>query len=231
MKPAILIVEDEEHIAEGIVINMEIEGYRPVLARSGAEALRRFRGGGIDLILLDVMLPDIDGFEVCRTIRREGGQVPILFLTAKGRDEDRIRGLELGGDDYLTKPFNLQELILRVKAILRRREWKPDSSGAALRRLEFGRNWIDFERYEGYGQGERFSLTEKECMILKLLADRRGEVVSRDDILNQVWGYDAFPTSRTIDNFIARFRKRFEPDPESPRYFHTLRGVGYKFTP
>jgi two-component system alkaline phosphatase synthesis response regulator PhoP len=177
------------------------------------------------------MLPLRDGFAVCKDIRDAGGTLPILFLTAKNSPEDRIRGLEVGGDDYLGKPFHLRELLMRVQAMLRRQEWygKAPSAGPSFR---LAGTTVDFRTYEVKdADGRTEILPQKEVMILKLLVERAGEVVSRDDILNQVWGYDVYPSSRTVDNFIVRLRRRFEPDAAEPRYFHTIRGVGYKFTP
>lgn len=227
----VLVVEDERHLADGIRENLEVEGYDVRVALDGPGGLASARKGQFDLILLDVMLPGMDGFTVCETLRDEGDRTPVLFLTARGAPSDRIRGLEAGGDDYLAKPFHLRELLLRVSAILRRSAWYgevPDQ-GALLR---FGENEIDFRTYTARGwDGTEHMLTQKEAMILKALAEHPGHVVSREEILEKVWGYDVFPSTRTIDNFIVRLRKRFEPDPESPRFIHTVRGVGYRFTP
>ena len=227
----ILVVEDEKHLAEGIRENLEVEGYGVAVALDGPAGLEAARRGRFDLILLDVMLPGMDGFTVCETLRDEDDSTPVLFLTARSAPSDRIRGLEAGGDDYLAKPFHLRELLLRVSAILRRRTWYaalPDQ-GAVLR---FGENEVDFRTYSARGwDGVEHMLTQKEAMILKALTEEPGHVVSREEILEKVWGYDVFPSTRTIDNFIVRLRKRFEPDPESPRFIHTVRGVGYRFTP
>jgi two-component system, OmpR family, alkaline phosphatase synthesis response regulator PhoP len=227
----ILLAEDEEHLGEAISMNLEAEGYRVLWARDGDEALDLWREGGCDLLILDVMLPKRSGFDVCERIRAAGDRTPVLFLTAKARAEDRIRGLELGADDYLGKPFHLKELLLRIEALFRRQDWsrKPEPAAGVF---HFGPNSIDFGRFEAVGlDGESFRLTQKECLLLKLLAERQGEVVSRDEILDKVWGVNSYPTPRTVDNFIARLRRRFEPDPAEPRYIHTLRGVGYRFTP
>jgi two-component system alkaline phosphatase synthesis response regulator PhoP len=230
VKARVLVVEDEIPIAQGIGENLEAEGYTVELVHDGAQALERIRQGGLDLVILDVMLPEMDGFEVCETVRAEGNEVPILFLTARGTVDDRIHGLEAGGNDYLPKPFHLRELLLRVAAILRRRTWYEDMEDTGTH-LVFGKNEFDFRTYKARAwDGGEAVLTQKEAMILKALSEREGEVVSREEILEKVWGYDLFPSSRTIDNFILRLRRRFEPDPESPRYFHTMRGVGYRFT-
>jgi len=231
MSSRILVVEDERHLAEGICENLEAEGYDVSIVGDGESALAAWQAGGIDLIVLDVMLPLRDGFSVCEEIRSEGGKVPILFLTAKTAADDRIRGLEAGGDDYLGKPFDLRELLLRVGGMLRRQSWYGAGLGQAGQ-IEIGGQTVDFSTYEVTdGFGRRDGLAQKEIMILKLLVERAGEVVSRDEILSQVWGYDVYPSTRTVDNFIVRLRKRFEQDPAIPRYFHTIRGVGYRFTP
>lgn len=226
----ILIVEDEPELAAGIQENLEQEGYVVDVAADGEAGLAAARSGGYELVLLDVMLPRKDGYTVCRELRQEGNAVPVLFLTAKGEPADRIRGLEEGGDDYMSKPFHLKELLLRVAAILRRNRWY---GGSALDEpvVRFGGNEVDFRTYQGKSaDGTRHELTHKEAMILRLLAQREGEVVSRDEILDVVWGYDAFPSSRTVDNFILRLRRRFEADPQDPRHFHTIHRVGYRFT-
>lgn len=226
----ILLVEDEADLGRTVRDNLADEGHEVEWVREGREALERAADGRPDLIVLDVMLPGIDGFEVCRRLRERGQHVPVLFLTARSEPEDRIRGLEEGGDDYLSKPFRLRELLLRVGAILRRSDWYA-SGGDEERRVRFGDSRVDLSTYRGVdARGRRHELTHKEAMILRLLAEREGEVVSRDEILDRVWGQDAFPSSRTVDNFILRLRQRFEPDPGAPRHFHTVHGVGYRFT-
>lgn len=227
----ILVVEDEFHLAEGIRENLEAEGHAVEVASDGLAGLERIRQGGFNLVLLDVMLPGMDGFSVCETVREEGLDTPVLFLTARGSADDRIRGLEAGGDDYLPKPFQLKELLLRVAAILRRRTWYGTvlPGGNVVR---FAGNEMDFRTFKGRSwDGLEHSLTEKEAMIFKALVEKTGQVVSREEVLEKVWGYDIFPSTRTIDNFLVRLRKRFERDPENPRHFHTVRGVGYRFTP
>jgi len=227
---SILVVEDEVHLAEGIRENLEAEGFAVEVVFDGRSALQRILTASFDLVLLDVMLPELDGFSVCESARSKGREVPVLFLTAKSSVDDRIRGLEAGGDDYLPKPFHLQELLLRVKAIIRRRSWYAamPKGGEAV---EFEGNRFDFRTFQGRSfDGKEQLLTQKEAMILKVLAEHEGEVVSREEILDKVWGYDLYPSTRTIDNFIVRMRKRFERDPESPVHFHTIRGVGYRFT-
>ena len=230
MKPSahILVVDDEAHLAAGIAENLEAEGYRTGVAYDGLAGLERLRAEPFDLVVLDVMMPNMDGLELCAQLRRDGVQSPVLFLTVKGDAEDRVRGFEAGGDDYLAKPFHLRELLLRVAAILRRSSWYQSTNAA----LSFGGNRIDFQTYEARAwDGTAHALTHKEAMILKALADRAGSIVTREEILDRVWGYEVFPSTRTIDNFIVRLRKRFERNPEVPAHFHTVRGVGYRFTP
>ena len=227
----ILIVEDEKHLAQGIAENLEAEGYHTETVHDGASALRKILDIGYDLVILDVMLPELDGFSVCREVRAEGNTTPVLFLTAKSGLGDRVRGLESGGDDYLPKPFHLLELLARVRVILRRWQWYAGGL-ASETTIQFGDNEFDLRTFQAHcWDGTNQSLTHKEAMILKVLAENPNAVISREDMLEKVWGYEVYPSTRTIDNFILRLRKRFEPDPENPRYFHTVRGVGYRFTP
>jgi DNA-binding response OmpR family regulator len=225
-KRRILVVEDEEHLAEGLRINLELEGYEPVIAGSAEEALRIWKRSRADLILLDVMLPGMDGFEFCSLLRERGERVPILFLTARDRDDDRIRGLEEGGDDYMTKPFNLRELLARVKGLFRREEWVR--SNPPVSTLRFGQREVDLPSFALRGPEGEVRLKEKEAMILRLLAERAGEALDRETIIDRVWGYDAYPSTRTVDNFILGLRKLIEPDPAKPRYLLTVHGKGYK---
>lgn len=231
MSPAshILLVEDEVDLAEGIADNLRAEGHDVVVAHDGESGLQAAQDGSLDLVILDVMLPGIDGFEVCRRLRTANVRVPVLFLTARSDPADRIRGLEEGGDDYLAKPFHLRELLLRVSAILRRARVGEDASGVDAV-VRFGGNEVDLRTYEALAHdGQRHRLTHKELSILRLLSEREGQVVPREDILDAVWGGEATPTARTIDNFILRLRRRFEPDPQNPRHFHSVHGVGYRF--
>jgi len=227
----VLVVEDDPHLAAGVVENLRAEGYEVTSAGTGEQALEWLAAHGCALIVLDVMLPGVDGFGVCRSLRERGDSTPVLFLTARGDPADRVRGLEAGGDDYLAKPFHLQEFLLRVRAIVRRWEWyRSASATAATALLRFGGNEVDFRAFRGRAwNGEAQELTEKEAMILKVLAEHGGEIVSREDLLERVWGYDVFPSTRTVDNFILRLRKRFEKDPANPRHFLTVWGVGYRF--
>jgi two-component system, OmpR family, alkaline phosphatase synthesis response regulator PhoP len=227
----ILLVEDDPHLAIGLAENLRAEGYSVDTLSDGQRAVDYFRDSTADLLVLDVMLPSMDGFTVCRTLRERGTNTPVLFLTARGDPADRIRGLEAGGDDYLSKPFHLQEFLLRVRAIVRRWTWYQKSSEApGTATLKFGGNEVDFRAFHARSwNGEDQELTEKEAMILKVLSERPGEIVSREDLLERVWGYDVFPSTRTVDNFILRLRKRFEKDPANPQHFLTVWGVGYRF--
>ena len=228
-KQRILLVEDEEHLLEAIKLNLELEGYRVTTATDGKMALKRFKEECFNLIILDVMIPEINGFQVAETIRLENREVPIMFLTAKNTSEDRVLGLKKGADDYLVKPFNLEELILRVAILVRRSLSSEDLK--ELNTYKIGENTIDFNSFEMYHtDGTITALTKKETMLLKLLIERKNEAVSREQILETVWNYDVYPSTRTIDNFILTFRKYFEPNQKKPIYFHSIRGVGYKFT-
>jgi len=229
-KKRILLVEDEKHIAEGIILNLEEEDYEMVWVQNGTSALSLYDGGRFDLIILDIMLPGIDGLEICRRIRAKLGTEPILFLTARDSLDDKKDGLAIGADDYITKPFDLEELILRIKAIFRRQAWLS-SETASGETYKFPGGNINFKSFEAEGTNGKFKLSNKECLLLKLFAERPDEVLSRSTILDAVWGYNAYPSSRTVDNFILRFRKYFEPNPSDPIYFHTEFGTGYRFTP
>lgn len=229
-KFSILLVEDEENLQEALKLNLELEGYEVTSSYDGAGALKSFHAEHFDLIILDVMLPELDGISVCETIRLTNADIPILILSAKNTSADRVLGLKKGADDYLTKPFNLEELLLRVNKLLRKSEQLsikqplPDI-------YEFGKNKIDFKALEGSNKKEeKIMLSKKEAMLLKLLIENKNEVVPREKILQTVWGYNVYPTTRTIDNFILNFRKYFEEDSRNPQYFHSVRGIGYKFT-
>lgn len=222
----ILFVEDEETIRDAVRLNLELEGYEVVHTGNGRKAQKMIAEQHFDLLLLDVMLPEVDGFSLAEQVRLTNSEVPILMLTAKDQADDRIQGLKKGADDYLTKPFNLEELLLRVQNLIRRSaRQKGDISETA----SFGGNDLNFSTFEAKTIRGDLKLTKKEAMLLKLLIDRKNEVVSRNQILQAVWGYDVFPSTRTIDNFILSFRKYFEADPKNPVFFHSIRGVGYKF--
>ncbi len=222
------MVEDEDHIRENLKLNLELEDYEVVAVNNGSKAIKIFKEQRFNLVILDVMMPEMDGFDVCEQIRLEDMDTPILFLTAKDTSQDKIQGLKTGADDYMTKPFNLEELLLRIKNLLKRSSLSQ-GKGEEYKEYSFGDNKINFITYEAIGVNGTHKLTNKELKLLKLLIDRKGEVVSRQHILQSVWGYDVFPSTRTIDNFILAFRKYFEPDPKNPVYFHSIRGVGYKF--
>lgn len=221
----ILLVEDEESIRETLRLNLELEGFEVISAENGKVALQLFRAQHFDLLLVDIMLPEIDGFQVVEQVRLHDSDVPIIILTAKDASQDRVNGLKRGADDYVTKPFNLEELLLRVRKLLRRVRRAAETAEL----VRFGSNEINFKTYEAHGNAGTFQLTKKEAMLLKLLIERKNEVVSRQQILQAVWGYDVYPSTRTIDNFILSFRKYFEDDPRNPRFFYSIRGVGYKF--
>ena len=226
----ILLVEDEQSLADTIKLNLELEGYKVQWANDGKKALKTFKQERFDLIILDVMLPEMDGFTVCEAIRLENEVIPVLFLTAKHSSADRVTGLKMGADDYLTKPFNLEELLLRVQILLKRASRNGESTTPNLSTYMLDNFLINFsEMSVGTPQGEKINLTKKESTLLKLLIDRKNEVVSREHILETVWGYDIYPSTRTIDNFIVTFRKYFEKDLSSPLHFQSVRGVGYKF--
>ena len=222
----ILLVEDEEHIQETVKLNLELEGYEVVATDNGRDAIKYTKEQHFDLLVLDVMLPEVDGFQILEQVRLTNREVPVIFLTAKDTAQDRITGLRKGADDYLTKPFVLEELLLRVERLIQRTSKAPEVSAD---NYQFGNNKVNFATYEAEGNPGQFTLTKKEAMLLKLLVDRRGEVVSRQQILQSVWGYDVYPSTRTIDNFILSFRKYFEDEPKNPQFFLSVRGVGYKF--
>ncbi len=227
----LLLVEDEENLHEAIKLNLSLEGYNVTSAFRGKEAINKSKERKYDLILLDVMLPDVNGFDICETIRLNDSKTPILFLTAKGDTEDKIKGLSIGGDDYLTKPFNIEELLLRIKLLIKRTS-NSNESDTNLTTYTIGNQTINFESFEVIdNKGNKQSLTKKQLNLLKLLIDKKNQAVSRQEILEKVWGYEVFPTTRTIDNVILSFRKIFEKDVNPNTYFKSVRGVGYKFTP
>jgi two-component system alkaline phosphatase synthesis response regulator PhoP len=226
----ILLVEDEENLLDAIKLNMELEGYEVEVADTGKKALKKIASQRFNLIILDVMLPEVDGFEICQKLRVSDAETPVLFLTAKDTSEDKVKGFKLGADDYLTKPFNLEELLLRVKVLVKRNA-NGKENGVNMREYRFGDNRVNFVTFKAVGAGgKEYELTKKEVALLKLLFDRKDTVVSRTQILQFVWGYDVYPSTRTIDNFITSFRKYFEKDPANPKHFLSVRSIGYKFT-
>ena len=223
------IAEDDTKIASLLKSALEENDYQVTLIADGIEALSVFTAGKFDLLILDVMMPGLNGHQLCERIRVVDQQIPILMLTALGMVDDKVNGLEAGADDYLVKPFNLEELILRV-GILVKRSLKSDDL-KELNSYKIGDKTIYFNSFElKQDDGVVVPLTKKETMLLKLLIERKNEAVSREQILETVWNYDVYPSTRTIDNFILTFRKYFEPDQKNPVYFHSIRGVGYKFT-
>lgn len=225
----ICIVEDEKSLSDLIQMNLEMEGHDVTAIHNGKVALEMApKMGEFQLVVLDVMLPEVSGLDICKEIRKYS-HVPVLFLSAKGTTEDRIAGLKLGGNDYLSKPFDLEELLLRVQNLtniqVATRSKEPTN-------LVIGNKEVNFETFEvkDLKTGVSFSISKKEIELLRLFSEKEGVVISRDEILDRIWGKDQFPTSRTIDNYILSFRKIFEEDPKSPVYFHSIRAVGYKFT-
>ncbi|MDO9067464.1 MAG: response regulator transcription factor [Deltaproteobacteria bacterium] len=226
-KPGIMLVEDENHLARGICFNLEEEGFRVSHFESGEKALATLEVEHFELIILDVMLPGMDGFQVCRAIRRLDPRVPILMLTARSDDADRVEGLENGADDYLTKPFNLVEFLLRVKGMLRRSSWyRPDPVEEGYR---FGDNEAFLLSYRARTAQGEIDLTEMEVRVLSIFFRKEGQAIPRAELLQTVWGYSSDTETRTLDNFIVRLRKYFEPNPANPIHFQTVRGVGYRF--
>lgn len=228
-RASILLVEDEENLHEALKLNLELEGYEVTSAFDGAAALKAFDNAYFDLIILDVMLPVMDGIQVAETIRIRNNETPILMLSARNSSADRVMGLKKGADDYLSKPFNLEELLLRVSKLINKNLKLQDKTSLGDQ-YQFGSNKIDFKAQEAIGHnGAVIRLSKKETMLLKLLIENKNEVVPREKILQAVWGYQVYPTTRTIDNFILNFRKYFEEDTRNPRYFYSVRGVGYKY--
>ncbi|MCF8144669.1 MAG: response regulator transcription factor [Deltaproteobacteria bacterium] len=235
-KTRILVVEDETHLAEGLKLNLSLKGYEVMIAPDGISALQGWKEWQPDLIVLDIMLPGIDGISVLRNIRLEDERVPILILSARGDPDDRVKGFSYGVDDYLVKPFNLDEFLLRVDRLLTRGAWSREGPGSgeniasSLPRIyTFGDNRIDFETLKADGPSGRISLTEQEIRLLRLFIANRGRPLSRRKLLEIGWGYTGGTTTRTVDNFMVRLRKYFEPDPKNPVYFKSLRSVGYVF--
>lgn len=226
MKEKILIIEDEEDLVKGLKLNLLGEGYEVDWALDGREGLLKAQEAPPDLIILDIMLPKMNGLEVCRELRRKDIGTPIIMLTAKGEEIDKVVGLEIGADDYLTKPFSVRELLARIKALLRRANREEKAVPKAYR---FGEVEIDFATFKVRRKGEEFELTSLEVEILKHLISHQGQVVTREALLDKVWGYDKYPTTRTIDNHILKLRKKIEDDPSHPRHIFSVYGEGYRF--
>ena len=223
----ILIIEDEKDMAAGLRDNLELEGHDVIIAEDGINGLRLATEKQPHLIILDIMLPGKSGFDVCKELRAQNIDTPIIMLTARGEEIDKILGLELGADDYITKPFSLRELLARVKAVLRR--YQSEESPEKFQQI--GILLVDFEHYTARDERGEIEMTHKEFELLKYFNAHRSETVSRDDLIREVWGYDAYPTSRTVDNFILKLRKKIEPNPAHPVHILTVHGIGYKFIP
>jgi DNA-binding response OmpR family regulator len=223
----VLVVEDDPAILRGLHDNLKFEGYDVLTATDGETGCKLAQEKKPELLILDVMLPKMSGYEVCRKLRAEGIQTPIMMLTARGEETDRVLGLDIGADDYVTKPFSVRELLARVRALLRRTQpgrKLPDE-------LRFDGVAVDFRKYEAWKNGTPVEMTRKEFGVLRVLASRAGEVITRDDLLNEVWGYENYPTTRTVDNHMASLRGKLEANPSQPRHLLTVHGVGYKFVP
>ncbi|MFH1594522.1 MAG: response regulator transcription factor [Candidatus Omnitrophota bacterium] len=225
----ILIVEDEASLLKGLKDNLEAEGYTIYTSSNGKAGLEKALNQSVDLVLLDVMLPEMNGFDICKKIKAKKIALPIIMLTAKGKEADKILGLELGADDYVTKPFSVNELLARIRAVLRRIHVHKEAKQKKLDAYEFGDVRLDFVKLEALKGKKRLKFSKREFDILGYLIKRKGEVVSRNDLLDVVWGYKEFPTTRTVDNFIARLRKKIEDKPAKPKYILSMRSVGYKF--
>ncbi len=223
----ILVVEDEPNMQIGLRDNLEFESFDVTVAKDGQEGLDELLKHSFDLVLLDVMMPKMSGFDVCKAARKEGVKTPIIFLTAKGEEIDKVLGLELGADDYITKPFSIRELVARVKAVLRRTEGTTDENEGP-KELELGRLKVDFTRYEAESNGEEVKMSHKEFEVLLYLYKHKNEIVSRYQLLEDVWGYEATPTTRTVDNFILKLRQKIEENPNDPKFILTVHGAGYK---
>lgn len=222
----ILIIEDDVPILRGLKDNLEYESYEVLTAEDGERGYCLIQEKKPDLIILDLMLPKMSGYELCRKVRDEGITTPILMLTARGEEMDRVVGLDLGADDYVTKPFSVPELLARIRAIIRRVQ--KAKAGDLPGELNFGEISIDFKCFEALKAGKILNMSRKEFGVLRFLAAREGEVVTRDELLDEVWGYDQYPTTRTVDNHIALIRNKIEDDPSQPCYLITVHGVGYK---
>jgi two-component system alkaline phosphatase synthesis response regulator PhoP len=224
----LLLVEDDKNLAEGLLLILNAKGYETVHAADGQRALDELNRGTYDLVLLDIMLPIIDGISVCKKARAQGDFTPILFLTARDAKENMIEGLLAGGDDYITKPFDIEELLARMHGIFRRNSWLSAEKSADTI-YKFNGREIDFKSLKAAGPRGEFTLSKRECMVVKYLVEREGTAVGRDQLLDAIWGYANFPTHRTVDNFILKIRRIFEDRPERPVFFETVRGIGYRF--
>lgn len=230
-KSKLLLVEDERHLAVALKLNFDLEGFDTAIAHSARDAIRTLTTHGpFQLIILDITLPDMDGYQLCRQLRAASNFTPVLMLTARQSPEDRVQGLESGADDYLTKPFDLDELMARVRSLLRRQEWNTQNH-QPNQILKLGKATIDFKRYEAYIEETLVPLTALEFSLLQYFAQHPNRCLPRQELLEEVWKLQNYPNTRTIDNFVMRLRRAFEVDPSDPQYFVSVRGVGYKFVP
>ncbi len=232
--PRILVVEDEDHLAKGLRLNLELEGYEVVVAPTSRDAAAAFvEHRSFAAVILDVMLPDLDGFAFCQKLRESNNYVPVIMLTARHAPEDRVRGLESGADDYLVKPFDLGELLARMRSMLRRQGWEQHNVASRSKNtLQFGdRASINFDTHEVTVDGQEVHLTQLELDLLRFFATNPERVVSREELLEKVWKLRGYSNTRTVDNFIGRLRRHFEPEPSDPRHFISVRGAGYRFVP
>jgi DNA-binding response OmpR family regulator len=227
----ILIIEDDESILIGLEDNLRHEGYAVTTATDGKSGLRAAVETEPDVILLDLMLPGMDGYSVCRELRKKEVDIPVIMLTAKTKETEKVKGLNIGADDYVTKPFSIKELMARIDAVLRRYERTKSSKKQRLSAYDFDDIRLDFKKYEAYKSDKKIKLTNLEFNILEYLIRHKGEVIARDELLNEIWGYEVFPATRTVDNFIVRIRKTVEKDPKNPKRIVSVRGAGYKFIP
>lgn len=225
MKHKILVVEDEPNMVRGLKDNLEFEGYEVITVETGTAGLSSILKNSFDLVLLDVMLPEMSGFDVCKKAREAGQEVPIIFLTAKSEEIDKVVGLELGSDDYITKPFSVRELLARIKAVLRRKG--PAGKEGGNDEVQIGRLRVNFNTYSAEDRGGVVKMSHKEFAVLKYLVDNKNTIISRNDLLEKVWGYDETPTTRTVDNFIVKLRHKIEKDPNDPKIILTVHGTGY----
>ena len=220
-----MVIEDDISILEGLKDNLKFEGYRVITETNGKRGLKLAFEKNVDLLLLDIMLPGLNGYDICRKVKSEHPDLPIIMLTARGSEIDKVSGLDIGADDYITKPFSLPELLARIRAALRRN----GDDAAVPENYSFGNIRLDFNKLQAYVDGNEVSLSAKEFAIMEHFTRNEGKAVHRHDLLNEVWGYEAMPTTRTVDNFIMDLRKKLELDPSNPRHFLSVRGVGYRF--
>ena len=225
----ILIIEDEISILRGLRDNLEHEGYKVSSATNGKKGLEKALKDNFSMVLLDVMLPEANGFDICKEIKTKKLALPVIMLTAKSKEADKILGLELGADDYITKPFSINEVLARIKAVLRRVDIHKKAKGKVVNSYQFGDVTLDFVKLEAFKGKKKIKLSKKEFDVLAYMITRKGEVITRNDLLDVVWGYDVFPTTRTVDNFMARIRKKIEDKPAKPKHIISVRSAGYKF--